>query len=282
MTDAVYDLSTHEAVPHAPVLYARLPRRIQALSLDALLLAAVLLVASLLAESLPAAVARPVTIAALLMMVLYEPLTVWRYGASLGHRALNLRVVADEGGRLPLWRALLRGIAKPPLGLASLVFVMLTRRHQALHDMVGGCTVQVRDASAATAAHFAPERAHLPVAAGGEAGTVRPHSLRRIAVIAAWELVAYALVALAGAVLVSEVCALHGQCTTGETRLLGVAGITWFGVLLLIMVLGWTGRLPGARGRPGRSDAPAAAPDDEMPAATTVDVPAPHAADGLP
>jgi uncharacterized RDD family membrane protein YckC len=266
MTDTLsYDPLVSET-PDEPVLYATLPRRIQAIAVDSLLLAAVLVAGAIAGESLPAGVARAVNIASLLALVLYEPLMVWRYGSTLGHRALNLRVVADEGGSLPLWRALLRGIVKPLLGFISLLFVAVTSRRQALHDMLARCTVQPRDAAAASAAHFTVERQEpapaldasaVPLSAGQVPQAVpyaahapepvAPHWGHRLAVTLGYCLLISLLFASGVGVPVTHACLDGGPCTAGEQNVLGAVGFVWIAALGALALAGWQGMLPGAR-----------------------------------
>jgi uncharacterized RDD family membrane protein YckC len=67
-----------------------------------------------------------------------------RLQATLGKLALAIKVITLDGGRIGFWRATLRTIAKY-LSAAILMigFIMagLTRRKQALHDLVAGTLV---------------------------------------------------------------------------------------------------------------------------------------------
>jgi hypothetical protein len=81
--------------------------------------------------------------------VLYEPLLVaWR-GGTIGHFATNLRVVGPAGGNPSFARAFARYVVKTALGLPSFISMTLTRRHQAVHDVLTRTTVQIRDSSRA-------------------------------------------------------------------------------------------------------------------------------------
>ncbi|MEZ5271079.1 MAG: RDD family protein [Ilumatobacteraceae bacterium] len=80
-------------------------------------------------------------------------------GRTIGKRALGLRAVTLEGAPLRLRHATLRmmgGIADqllPPFGITGTLFVMATRRHQRVGDLLAG-TIVVRD----------PDRTVLPPA----------------------------------------------------------------------------------------------------------------------
>jgi|JI10StandDraft_1071094.scaffolds.fasta_scaffold40774_3 uncharacterized RDD family membrane protein YckC len=80
-------------------------------------------------------------------------------GRTIGKRALGLRAVTLEGAPLRLRHALLRmmgGIADkflPPLGVTGMLFVLSTKRHQRVGDLLAG-TMVIRD----------PDRTRLPPA----------------------------------------------------------------------------------------------------------------------
>ena len=127
-------------------LYATFTRRFRALVLDlAVITAAVvaLVLFAMATESVPGS--GRIVVGLLFALLLYEPLMVWRYGATLGHRWANLHVVASSGGRPNLGQAFLRHWIKSLVGLPSFVTMLFTRRHQALHDVLTRTTVQVRE-----------------------------------------------------------------------------------------------------------------------------------------
>ena len=93
------------------------------------------------------------------LILAYDPVLVAFFGATIGHRLTNLRVVADgDGGNLGLLKAIARALIKDVLGWFSFTAMAFTPRHQGLHDVFTHSAVQVRDLSKAQAHHFAPER----------------------------------------------------------------------------------------------------------------------------
>ncbi len=131
-----------------PRAYARSSRRIQALAIDVLLhgttLIALMSLLDLLGGQVPAAGA---ALGGWLGFTLfYEPVLVaWR-GATLGHALSHLRVVDLESGRQPdLAHALIRFWLKATSGLVAFGFMAVTRRRQALHDLVAGTCVEERE-----------------------------------------------------------------------------------------------------------------------------------------
>jgi uncharacterized RDD family membrane protein YckC len=129
-------------------LYSNFPSRLNAMSVDTLVL-----VAATAAIFATAAVLERITAARVildtawwLLLFLYEPLCVWRFGGTVGHRAMNLRVVDNRTrASVSLGKALTRYLLKVLLGVFSFFTMSFTRRHQALHDLVTDSSVRIRD-----------------------------------------------------------------------------------------------------------------------------------------
>jgi uncharacterized RDD family membrane protein YckC len=85
-------------------------------------------------------------VAWLALVFLYEPGQVAWFGATLGHRLQNLRVIdLRTGGSLSYVRALVRAALKLLIGIIGFLGMAFTRRHQALHDLLTGSAVCIRD-----------------------------------------------------------------------------------------------------------------------------------------
>lgn len=224
--------------------YARFPRRLIGLVSDS-----AVVIASFAALFVAAAaggaevIVRILLVAFVLVALLYDPVLVSTIGGTLGHRWTNLRVVDDEtGGNLPFGRALVRSLIKTVLGLPSFIFVGLTRRHQALHDLASRSTVQVRDLSLARPYHYVHERAPAPEPLGVS-------RLRRILVTVAYSVAIYAVVSVAGLLLIADRCLLYDVCSPGDNLALAVVTAGWLAATAWTIVRGWSGRLPGCRAR---------------------------------
>ena len=63
--------------------------------------------------------ARALGVAVVIILLLYEPLFVTRFGGTLGHIWTNLRVVDDRGGNVGFGKALVRFLIKSLLGWYS-------------------------------------------------------------------------------------------------------------------------------------------------------------------
>ena len=224
--------------------YARFPRRLVALVSDGALVmggfAALFLAA---AASGAEVIVRVLLATFVLVALLYDPVLVSTIGGTLGHRWTNLRVVDDDtGGNLPFGRALVRSLTKTVLGLPSFVFIGLTRRHQALHDLASRSTIQVRDLSVARPYHYVRERMETPELVGVS-------RLRRILVILAYSVVIYIVVSVTTLALVPDVCLLSDVCSSRERLVLNVVLTGWVAATAWVIVRGWRGRLPGCRSR---------------------------------
>ncbi|HVU51681.1 MAG TPA: RDD family protein [Polyangia bacterium] len=140
------------------VLYARVWPRVKAILVDWFIIMAAFLIAALVGTHVRGAGAAAF-VAWLGVWALYDPLMVWLTGGTVGHHALNLRVVADRtGGRPSLPAALVRNVAKTFFGAVSLLAMAASSRSKALHDWVAGTTVQARDAAGALSRDFTKVR----------------------------------------------------------------------------------------------------------------------------
>lgn len=228
----------------ANAAYARFPRRLIGLVSDSAVVItsfAALFVAA--AAGGAELIVRLLLVAFVLVGLLYDPVLVSTIGGTLGHRWTNLRVVVDDtGGNLPFERALVRSLVKTVLGLPSFVFIGLTRRHQALHDLASRSTVQVRDLSVARPYHYVHERAETPELVGVS-------RLRRILVIVAYSAAIYAIVSVTGLLLIADRCLLYDVCSPGDNLALTAVTAGWLASTVWTIVRGWRGRLPGCRSR---------------------------------
>jgi uncharacterized RDD family membrane protein YckC len=184
------------------------------------------------------------------VLLLYEPLLVWRAGSSIGHYFTNLRVVDDRTqGNVSFLKAVARLLIKTTLGWYSFITMATTRRHQALHDFLTRSTVQIRDSAKASSDHYAFERIEL-------SDPSMPSRARRTMIILAYLLLSLLLVfiALNGLVLgggMSRACAFQNRCSSSEDLLFAAVSLIWITFCGLVIVQGWRGRMPGCRAKLG-------------------------------
>jgi uncharacterized RDD family membrane protein YckC len=187
---------------------------------------------------------RIAVIALVAVLVLYEPIMVARFGATVGHRAMNLRVVDERTGSNPgFLRAFVRFLVKAALGILSFTTMALTRRRQAVHDSLTNTTVQIRDLARARPVDFRAERTPTPP------GTM-PSIARRIVVIIAYMVALLVAFALTSAVATSPACLNEALCTPGEELVSTTLTLVWMALSVGVLIAGWRGRLFGCRARP--------------------------------
>ena len=227
--------------------YARFTRRVQALMYDSMILVVTLALTLFLATAAEGVGAsRLIGIAGATIILLYEPVMVaWR-GATFGHSLRNLRVVDDRThGNISFFKAVARFVVKLPLGLLSFLTMATTHRHQAIHDLITGSTVRIRDESRAGARDYHVARSEF-------ADGTMPSRLRRSIAIVVYLLLAIVATSLATE-LVAETLVTTGcldsesLCTAAEKLTLDVIGLGILALCAAVVIMGWRGKLPGCR-----------------------------------
>jgi len=236
---------TSDAPPLPGPHYARFSRRFKAVVVDWMLATALLFGALALASNVASdGLSRSLGIAVVVILLLYEPVLVWRTGGTLGHIWTNLRVVDDRGGNLSFAKALARFAVKSVLGWYSFVVMAATRRNQAVHDLLTRSTVQIRDPAKAKPGQFITERR--------EEDPTMPSRLRRALVTAIYLALSLFLYLGVLAVLVrvgamSRACLYQDICNGSDHIVDSAAAVALLLMIALVVVIGWRGRLPGAR-----------------------------------
>jgi len=157
--------SSPSAAPEPSLRVATFPRRLNALSADTVILILFSIIVFWLLSSGEDSPALRLTLGFLWWgtLLLYEPLMVAWCGGTLGHRLLNLKVVDDRtGGNPGLAKALARFLVKALLGVFSFFSMSVSRRHQAIHDMMTSSTVQIREPARAAPHHYVVVRRPYP------------------------------------------------------------------------------------------------------------------------
>jgi uncharacterized RDD family membrane protein YckC len=241
------DLTLASQAAHDAPLYARFSRRLKGMFVDWVLMLVLIFGAMALASTLPVGhLPQVLGVIVVTIILLYEPLLVSLTGGTLGHRWTNLRVVDERhGGNVSFGKACARVVIKGVLGWYSFLSMAATRRNQAVHDLLTGSTVRIRDAEAASSWQYITERTEL-------SAPDMPSRTRRISVIVAYLVVVFVgyialLVGSAGIGALSTRCLDRDICSPGEHSIM----LALVGLLLLAgavcIVQGWRGRLFGAR-----------------------------------
>ena len=226
------------------VAYPRLIKRVRAVLIDSVVVpvAAVAAVAAGYLSGVTGIWER-VALVAVPVLLLEPGLVAWTRG-TVGHHLVGVQVTRSDGARLGFVAATLRAIVKYLLGWFSLIFVLTTEKHQAIHDLAVGSIVTHRDPGAQQAYDVLTERRIE------NPRFVYPSRLYRSAFILLYALALTLAIMVAARFAVSSECNTRGWCGTAESLLGLVLEVAWLVGIGAIIVLGWSGRLPGASRSP--------------------------------
>ena len=238
----------------APTRYATFTGRVRALLVDACVIAGglvVVVVGSDFAERIPGS-GRIAWLAMFVLIVMYEPLLIWRRGATIGHARNHLRVVRVKTGRAPgLLRAFARYVTKVVLGLPSFVTMAFTRKHQAVHDWLTQTVVEVAPDADPEVAPYYVERQDNP-------DEMLPSAARRVAIVIVYLIGIFVFYAIVQQMVDPGGCSRERSCVGGQRIAVEALALTWLALSLAATVAGWKGSLPGARRSPITPDRPVA------------------------
>lgn len=177
----------------------------------------------------------------LIPALLFEPLCVCFSGGSIGHHYAGLQVAdAKSGKKLNFFMSLVRFLIKIPLGLVSLVSILITKRHQAIHDYLSHSVMIFKLGASAPEHHKLIERSVEEMADG-------PSVFRRLVVILAfcslWLIVIGFVLTLAA----SKKCIENPDfCSQTENSMANSITLLALGVIFILVILGLMSKLPGA------------------------------------
>jgi uncharacterized RDD family membrane protein YckC len=224
-----------------PARYATFTRRFRALVIDSAIVSGLVIALLFLGDAVAGVrgSAQVIWLLAVGLLLLYEPVLVSRRGATLGHSVARLQVVDARTGRWPSFaRSLARYLIKVVVGAPSFVTMALTRRHQAVHDLLTQTTVQVP--ATEDFVEFHVERAEEP-------GVELPSRRRRLAVILLYVTTVFFVYGVTLTLVVPADCLQAQSCAAGTRILVQAIALAWLGLSLAAIVAGWRGVLFGAR-----------------------------------
>lgn len=224
--------------------YPRLLRRVRAALIDTVLVALIVLgwwMSLPLVEgySVFVTVAWPLS-----AWFILDPLLVWLAGGTPGHYFMNLRVLsAGSRQNIGLLRAIIRSLLKALTGWWSFIFVLMTRRHQAFHDLLSHSIVVLREPDLVAARERIPERTQ------DLDNYQYPSAVRRGLVMGTYIVLLVITVVVLSELTLSVPCLIRGRCGTLDDMVSIILSAGWFFGLALLLVYGWRSYLPGARRR---------------------------------
>ncbi|MCP4315772.1 MAG: RDD family protein [Hyphomicrobiales bacterium] len=224
--------------------FPRFQLRLQAAIVDGLIVFVLFLASGLFIARFDLPAYAKVSFVALVILA-FEPGLVSLTGSTIGHYLRNLKVEdAETGRRLNLIRAIVRFTVKAVLGLYSLTSILITQKHQAVHDMAVGSVVVLRHPERYSQADRLPERKRLDEA------FVYPSRLRRVLAIVLYLVALLISFVFALHFLLSNRCFLYDECGGLDDLVEFVVSAIWIAGFFSMIYFGANGRLWGARKRP--------------------------------
>jgi len=236
-----YFILPHSKLVSYVSMYARLSPRIRALLIDSLVASAVFIVSILVVSAMGFENKYLAAAIAFIPIFSIEPLMLSIKGGSIGHLRVGIRVrSASTGKPLNILVAYLRSIIKLLLGMPSLIFVLTTRKHQAIHDLLTNAVVVVHDAQNKPSYESMSERVK-------DESYDYPGVLRRLAVIFTYLILALIAVSFLAILTSNENCTQYKQCSKIDSIISYGIAISYWLALFSVPYLGWGARLFGAR-----------------------------------
>jgi uncharacterized RDD family membrane protein YckC len=125
--------------------YPRLYRRIQAAIIDSTIFLVILFGAGMILAPIEIHGGFKFGGVAILLFFM-EPGLVSITGGTIGHHLRGLRIQRRwDGTNLNIFRATIRFLVKFLLGWLSFLFILQTKKHQAIHDLISGSVVVLKD-----------------------------------------------------------------------------------------------------------------------------------------
>lgn len=223
------------------LIYPRLLRRLQAILIDSLVLPCAIIIFLLLGDAIGIKQTWGRALCFLLPIFIFEPGLVAFTGGTVGHHLMKLRVATMDGKRnINIFAALIRFVVKFAVGLLSLSCVLITRQHQALHDLLARSIVVYKNPIHLSAREALSLR--LP-----DANYIYPRVWRRVLVTLMYIVLATMLLGILMAIVVSKNCVEHDVCSVNESFVVLGLEFVWLFAMGWILVKVWNGHLYGCR-----------------------------------
>lgn len=234
------------------VSYPRLIKRVRAALIDSVVLVIALFASFAMMHVLDISQSYAKILMILAPVFILEPGLVAFTGGTIGHHLMKLRVTKSNGtGNINIVLSVIRFITKFVLGWISFIFVLTSTRHQAAHDFFARSVVILKSPAGLPVYDVLSERKPA------DTEYLYPAPLLRALVIAAYWVLATAMLVLCTYVTSSEPCVRNNRCSGAEFLLHNALGIIWLVALGWITVKGWRGGLFGCRKKPRPEATPA-------------------------
>lgn len=180
----------------------------------------------------------------LVVWLILDSVMVTTTGGTIGHHLMNIKIVdARTLDCIGLFRAMVRSFLKTILGWLSLVFILVTKKHQAVHDLLVHSTVVLSNPEKVPASEQRTEQTP-------DENYTYPTIWYRALVIILYLFVLLVAIGIAGHLVASTECMTNSRCTSAEKSMQSILGIFYLVAAAVIFVCGCRGQLSGARKRP--------------------------------
>lgn len=222
--------------------YPRLLRRLQGVFIDGIVipLAAVGTLVALTYAGVESTWIK--VLCPLAVIFLLDPVAVSATGGSVGHHAVGLRVRKERTNeRINLFAAVVRLIVKTLFGLPAFFVAFLTRKRQALHDLVAKSLIVHKSSVGLPLYELLPERTRK------DEHATYVSVWRRILVVLLYWILFYFAWNLVVLVILAGPCIESGGCSETQALVAIGAMILLLVSLIVLAALGWRGSLYGCR-----------------------------------
>lgn len=227
------------------VTYPRLLRRIQAVMIDSIIIPVVLWGVIFLISKLNVDSIHIKIMAVVLPVFILEPAMVAFTGGTIGHHILRIKVRnVNQDKNINIIFACFRFIVKLILGLFSLIFVLTTKKHQAIHDILFRTIVVNKNPV------DLPKNEALSERSVESSDYFYPSKTRRILVVLVYNIVIIFLLAVSVELFMSLNCIEYNHCNKTDKFLSVILNLLWILGFILTIVYGWKAKLYGCRRKP--------------------------------
>jgi len=221
--------------------YPRLIKRVHAWIIDSFLFLFVFL-GSLLLPNYVGIEDTPLRLVLIFLPIIsFEPILIRFTGGTLGHHYAGLMIVDSKSqARLCLVKCYIRFITKILLGAYSFFMMLITKRHQAAHDLFSGSLVLFKNPETVSSAYKLEERKVDFI-------NQKPPLMRRVLVITAFWFLCFVPLNIISFFSVSQNCLDNDICSASEESILVCVGSAIIIMTIGVVIAGFLGKLPGAR-----------------------------------
>ena len=227
------------------IYYPRLIKRVRAVLIDSVLVPVSIFATLIVGDALGVTQSFAKVMLFAIPVFVLEPVLVAFTGGTIGHHMMKIRITRLGGeGNINILAASVRFVIKVLLGWLSFIFVLTTKKHQAVHDLIARSLVVHKDTIGLPAYDVLSER---------ESDTERyiyPSAWRRITVVIAYCVLVYISISVLVLVVSSAECLGSNRCSTADAVAEIALSIIWLVTTGWIVVRGWNGRLFGCRRKP--------------------------------